>query len=182
MFAQIVDSNEKILSLTGIDDPVLLQPSAAYNTWTDDNELSTSKKQQKEKKKKKKTPSNLPSAHTQIAASYEDNFHVTLIDVEKQYESSSLLKSSFLSYSIKVTRSNDEETHIVWKRYREMTSYYNDLIALYPLLESNKAAVFPKSSTWISDVDPNSSFVQKRKSDLQVFILLHFTLKYIAKV
>ena len=68
-------------------------------------------------------------------------------------------------------RTTDNESHKVTKRFREVNDFYN-LLVRSELVANSTGLVFPSKGMGFAEaVDPDSSYVQKRKVDLQVSIL-----------
>ena len=61
----------------------------------------------------------------------ESPFTLIMDDVEKRNDDTSLLKSSFITYSIKFLRTSDSEVHYVWKRFREISNWFNEVISVF---------------------------------------------------
>lgn len=57
---------------------------------------------------------------------FNAKYTISLSNVEKRTEDS-LMKSSYIAYEIKTTRSSDGESHSVWKRFKELYAWYYEV-------------------------------------------------------
>lgn len=90
-----------------------------------------------------------------------------------------ILKSTHVEYAITITRSSDSEAVTIMRRYKDIFSWYKQLIYLYPFIQENRAVQFPTySEKWFAGSaaknDVEGEFVQKRRLDLQTFFRLLF--------
>ena len=54
-------------------------------------------------------------------------YTISIDEAEKRQDSMAILKSTYICYGIKVKRSSDEEEHVVWKRYKEIDAFYQEV-------------------------------------------------------
>lgn len=107
------------------------------------------------------------------SSAYRYTFAIDDVEVRQDTAITAILKSQFVSYGITVKRSSDNEEHVIWKRFKEMRTFYERIMVEFATLKNNRAIVFPTSGnpdSWLSitDTDPSSVFIQKRRLELQV--------------
>lgn len=99
-------------------------------------------------------------------------YTISIDEAEKRQDSMAILKSTYICYGIKVKRSSDEEEHVVWKRYKEIDAFYQEILTEFETLRNNRAVVFPTTQdSWLSGnaSDPSCEFVKTRRVELQTF-------------
>lgn len=154
LFASIVESNRKIQSSviayncnSNTQDDLIMNDGIAATTARTDEQLSN--------------VDNKPSM-----------FNLLINEVELRVVSSMLSKSYHIEYKIVFTDMNSNQFHHVYRRYRDMFEFYNQL-CLNDQIKDHTDLRFPEQDVWFlsssEKYDINSAFINRRKDDLQLF-------------
>jgi hypothetical protein len=122
-------------------------------------------------------------------------YRICIDSVDKIVEGT-MLTTSYIAYRIRFTRMSDLQSHATWKRYKELSTWFQQvLIYIYfgvymhfltqsirpdstlqlqqkhPELASGQIKFPAASDTWMGNQnDPLGEFVMKRKLDLEVWM------------
>lgn len=84
-------------------------------------------------------PSNLAKENSNYLL--EAKYIISLNNIEKRTESS-LLKSNYIVFEIKIIRSSDGEAHSVWKRYKELYTWYYNVSRIHGSIHTSAFVLF----------------------------------------
>ncbi|RYH23704.1 hypothetical protein EON65_17550 [archaeon] len=111
-----------------------------------------------------------PSSSSVVDHYIDDMFTVAVGAIVRRIDENSILRNSHLEYGITITRLADGASHTIFRRFRDIKTFYYDLIVQYEEIDFSKDIKFPLGDSWLSSssTDPHSEKVIKRKLDLQV--------------
>eukprot|EP01031_Cornospumella_fuschlensis_P028715 gene28714-34665_t len=112
-----------------------------------------------------------PSSAAKVDHYVDDSFTVAVGAIVKRTDENSILRNSHLEYGITITRLADGASHTIFRRFRDIKTFYYDLLVQYEEIDFSKDIKFPLGDSWLSSssTDPHSEKVIKRKLDLQLF-------------
>jgi hypothetical protein len=170
LFASIVENNKRV------QNAIASGSSGSSSTYSFDSYQSSTTNTSANTAVSTSAPASSASNTESDMAPYHDllvPYAFSIADVRKVTDATLLSSTTHIEYVISFTNlKNNEISFSIAKRFKELANFYNEL-CLHDQIKDYHGLEFPSpSESWFTGgdrYDPQSSFIQKRRHDLQVF-------------